>query len=95
MTKQHMVMPRTKTIKKIQTSKGEVDVSNGPAWVEESIANEIESTVGLKGTGDVWTHEDPRLNWDRRYKREGHTYFFGAPRSKKYQKNYEKIFGHR
>ena len=96
--KKHLVMARNAEIqeKGLETSKGHLDFNGQSSMlVEESIANEIESHQGLKGSHDVWTHEDPRYNWENRFGGgSGHRYFFGAPPSRRYRKNYRDIFGH-
>ena len=80
--KRHIVMPRTTRIQKegIVTSKGKLSFKDKTMmYVGDDIADEIDQTQGLKGTGDVWVHEDPRLNWTERYKADGvHSFFFGA-----------------
>jgi len=82
MKKKHLVMPRTPEALKngVETSKGILMFNdNQPIHVEDDIANEIEAHQGLKGTGDVWTHEDPRLNHFERYNADGiHSYFWGT-----------------
>lgn len=80
--KKHIVVPRTERALRegVTTSKGKLKF-NGRQMiaVDEDIANEIEKTDGLKGTQDVWTHEDPRRNWSERYKADGiHSFFFGS-----------------
>ena len=98
MPKKHVVMARTPEIMKdgIPTSQGHLHFGGkATALVDASIANEIESEQGLKGTGEVWTHEDPRGNWMDRFKTlSGHKYFFGGHVSRRFRNNYRKIFGH-
>lgn len=80
--KKHIVMARSE--KAIQdgvvTSKGKLDFKGKSMMsVDADIANEIEYNQGLRGTGDVWTHEDPRRNWSETYKADGvHSFFFGS-----------------
>lgn len=94
--KKHVVMARDTRVAQegVQTSQGTLKFNeHGSAYVDADIANEIEHTQGLKGTGEVWTHEDPVGNWMTTYKADGvHSYFFGVP-SKAYEKGWEHIFG--
>ena len=97
MAKKHLVMARNEEVQKkgLDTSIGHLHFNGSSMMVEESIANEIDSVQGVKGTGDVWTHEDPRYNWER--KNSGgtvHRFFFGAVPSRRYRDNYKAIFGH-
>ena len=98
MSKKHLVVARTGEAqdKGVETSKGHLSFNGQSSMmVEESIANEIEHNQGLKGSGDVWTHEDPRHNWENRFGGgDLHRFFFGAPPSRRYRKNYRDIFGH-
>lgn len=86
MAKRHVVMARTERARKegVKTSKGVLSFKGKSMMtVDDDVANEIDKTDGLKGTGDVWVHEDPRRNWVERYKPDGvHSYFYGA--SKRY-----------
>ncbi len=81
MRKKHFVMPRSPQARKagVKTSKGTLKFGEtGGMWVDPDIANEIEHTDGLKGTREVWTHEDVRTNHEMTYKPDGvHGYFFG------------------
>ena len=94
-SKKHVVMARSASAKRngVKTSKGTLSFNGKPMmYVDDDVADEIDKTDGLKGTGDVWVHEDPRRNWSERYKPDGvHSYFYGA--SKKYAsawKDFEK-----
>ena len=60
--------------------------------VDDDIVSEVEKEYGLKGSGDVWTHEDPILNHTERYKADGiHSYIWGAsPRYSKAWDAFEK-----
>jgi len=98
MPKKHVVMARTPEIMKegLETSQGHLHFGNKATMlVDEGVAGEIEHNQGLKGTGDVWTHEDPKGNWyDRFNKLSGHKYFFGGHVSPRFRTNYKRIFGH-
>ena len=81
--KKHIVVARTQEAidKGVDTSKGHLDFKGQTMLYvdDDSIADEIDHTSGLKGNQDVWTHEDPRLNWTERYKADGvHSYIWGA-----------------
>ena len=80
--KKHVVMARTDHARKngVRTSKGTLSFKGKPMmYVDDDVADEIQKTDGLKGTGDVWVHEDPRRNHVERYKPDGvHSYFYGA-----------------
>lgn len=79
--KKHIVMARSEAAMKkgVKTSKGVLPFrGKSMMYVDDDVADEIDKTDGLKGTQDVWIHEDPRLNWTERYKPDGvHSYFFG------------------
>lgn len=93
MSKKHVVMARTERAKKhgVRTSKGTLSFKGKPMmYVDDDVADEIQQTDGLKGTQDVWVHEDPRRNHAERYKPDGvHSYFFGA--SRKYADTWEEF----
>ena len=82
--KKHVVMARSEQAMKkgVRTSKGILDFKGQSMMtVDDDVADEIDKTDGLKGTQDVWIHEDPRRNWSDRYKPDGvHSYFFGQQR---------------
>ena len=68
--KRYIVVPRTDAVKKkgIATGKGRLTFGNKSAqWVDDpAIANEINTTHGLKGSGDVWVEQDENLEWHER-----------------------------
>ena len=81
--KKHIVMARTEKAMREGIDVGDKHYDfNGQSMLyvdDDSKANEIDYTSGMKGEQDVWTHEDPRLNWTERYKADGvHSYVFGA-----------------
>lgn len=79
--KKHVVMARSDAAMKkgVRTSKGTLSFKGQSAmYVDDDVADEIDKTDGLKGTQDVWIHEDPIRTWTERYKPDGvHSYFFG------------------
>lgn len=79
--KKHVVMARSEAAMKkgVRTSKGTLSFKGQSAmYVDDDVADEIDKTDGLKGTQDVWIHEDPIRSWNERYKPDGvHSYFFG------------------
>lgn len=91
--RKHIVVPRSEKAMKdgVRTSKGVLPFKGkSMMYVDDDLADEIDKTDGLKGTKDVWVHEDPRLNWSERYKPDGvHSYFFGA--SRKYADAWEEF----
>lgn len=93
--KKHIVMARSEAAMKkgVMTSKGRLSFKGQSMMtVDDDIADEIDKTDGLKGTQDVWVHEDPRRNWTERYKSDGvHSYFWGGG-SRKYAEGYDRIF---
>lgn len=80
--KKHIVMARSEQAMRngVRTSKGTLSFKGKSMMsVSDDIAEEINQTDGLKGTGDVWVHEDPVRNHAERYKPDGvHSYFYGA-----------------
>lgn len=71
--------------KGLKTEKGKLKFKKGASSMmigDEGLANEIDKVHGLKGSGDVWVHEDPRsesfLRDDGREGRGIHRYFWGA-----------------
>ena len=84
MNKKHIVVARTRKAidDGVTTGKGHLDFKGkSMMYVDDDIAEEINQTQGLKGDGDVWVHEDPRLNWKTRYKDGVHSFFFGPSKS--------------
>ena len=92
--KKHVVMARMPNVIEngLETSKGHLDFKGkSMVHVDGDIADEIDQTQGLKGSGEVWVHEDPILNHTERYHentsvKEGtvmslHSYIFGPSRS--------------
>jgi len=64
--KKFIVVPRTEkaVLDGLDTSKGKFGFGGKTARiVDQSTANEIDSQHGLKGSGDVWVHEDENLAW--------------------------------
>lgn len=69
--KRYIVVPRTEGVKEtgIQTGKGRLTFGDKSAqWVDDpAIAREIDTTHGLKGSGDVWVEQDENLEWHERH----------------------------
>lgn len=67
--KKYIVVPRTTAAMKdgLKTSKGRMSF-NGKTGkiVDASMASEIDSEHGLKGSGEVWVHEDENYTWHER-----------------------------
>jgi hypothetical protein len=65
--RRYIVVPRTENVKQtgITTGKGKLTFGKKTAqWVDDPvIADEIDKTHGLKGSGDVWVHQDENLEW--------------------------------
>jgi len=65
--KRYIVVPRTEGVKQagVKTGAGRLKFGNkSAAWVDDpAIANEINTTHGLKGSGDVWVEQDENLEW--------------------------------
>jgi hypothetical protein len=59
---------------------------------DPTLADDIDKTVGLKGSGEVWIHPDEMMDNNTNYHDGVHKYFFGAPTSRKYRDNYDHIF---
>jgi hypothetical protein len=48
----------------LSTTKGNFEFNGKTARiVDESLATEIDTQHGLKGSGDVWVHQDENLEW--------------------------------
>lgn len=86
-----MVVPRTKEakIRGFNAGRGRRRFSKrGAMFVSDaSEAEEIDRTVGLKGSKEVWVHEDPMYEWHLHndgstsgQNIETHGYTFGASR---------------
>jgi len=97
-----MVMKRTSTPLRIDTGRGRRKTwreNGGKAdffYVSsESEARDIDALYGSKGTQDVWVKEHGQASHDASYHPgPGQNFFFGAPASRRYAENYERIFGH-
>lgn len=64
--KRYIVVPRTKKaiLDGLDTTKGKFNFGTGTArFIDESLANEIDTQHGLKGSGDVWVERDENLEW--------------------------------
>lgn len=65
--KRYIIVPRTERVKEdgLQTGKGNVSFKGKTAtWVDDaSLAKEIDTQHGLKGSGDVWVEQDENLEW--------------------------------
>lgn len=64
--KRFMVVPRTQSamMNGLDTTKGKFGFNGKTARiVDESLASEIDTQHGLKGSGDVWVHQDENLEW--------------------------------
>ena len=64
--KRYIVVPRTEKAMTdgLATTKGRFGFGTKTARiVDESLASEIDTQHGLKGSGDVWVHEDENLEW--------------------------------
>jgi hypothetical protein len=68
--KKFLVMPRNPRAQQsgLQTSKGLLKFgrkAQGLYVSDPGLVDEIDNTYGVKGNGDVWTHEDERVeSWD-------------------------------
>lgn len=92
--KRSIVVARSQSaqINGLKTSKGLLDFKGKSAkWVDESLASEIDTEHGLKGSGEVWVDRDENLEWHmshdgdtdgRNHSKGGHRYFFGTSTSK-------------
>lgn len=85
--KAYMVMARDPKVLEtgLTTGKGKLKFKKGQNSMmigDEALANEVDQIQGLKGSGDVWVHEDQRAeSFLRDEGREGagvHRYFWGA-----------------
>lgn len=85
--KAYLVMPRNTNVLDtgLKTGRGRLKFGKGKTSMmvgDESLANEIDTQHGLKGTGDVWVAEDQRgesfLRDDGNDGRGIHRYFWGA-----------------
>lgn len=85
--KAFLVMSRNKKVLDtgLKTDKGNLQFKNGKTSMfvgDEALANEIDKVHGLKGSGDVWVHEDPQsepfLRDDGAQGMGVHKYFWGA-----------------
>jgi len=67
--KRYMVVPRTPQAQKSGLKLGDQHISfkdgkSNHVWVDDAAkAKEIDQTVGLKGSGQFWVHEDPMYEW--------------------------------
>jgi len=84
--KAYMVMSRNPGVLDtgLKTGKGKLKFKNGKNAMfvgDAALANEIDTVHGLKGSGDVWVHEDPRsepfLRDDGAIGAGVHRYFWG------------------
>ena len=84
--KRYMVVPRTPEAqeKGVETGMGHRNFAGNKLWVSDPvIAHEIDQSVGLKGSKQVWVHEDPGLEFHEKHdgsdghNREIHFYTFG------------------
>ena len=67
--KKYIVVPRTQSamVDGVDTPRGKVTFGGKTAKVvDESMAKDLDQTHGLKGTGDVWVHEDENYTWHER-----------------------------
>jgi len=85
--KSYLVMSRNTDVvdKGLKTGKGTLKFKNGKTSMfigDKSLADEIDVAHGLKGSGDVWVHEDPQsepfLRDDGVIGKGVHRYFWGA-----------------
>lgn len=68
--KKYLVVPRTTSAMRdgLKTSKGTLNFGKKTGKiVDASMASEIEHEHGLKGSGDVWVHEDENYSWHLRH----------------------------
>lgn len=65
--KRYIVVPRSESVmlNGIQTGKRKINFGKQTAkWVSDpEEAREIDQQYGLKGSGDVWVHQDENLEW--------------------------------
>lgn len=85
--KAYLVMSRNEKVldSGLKTDKGNLKFKKGKTSMivgDSALANEIDKVHGLKGTGDVWVHEDPQsepfLRDDGAQGMGVHKYFWGA-----------------
>jgi hypothetical protein len=85
--KAYLVMSRNTNVLDagLKTDKGHLKFKKGKTSMmvsDPALANEIDKVHGLKGSGDVWVHEDPQaepfLRDDGRIGMGIHKYFWGA-----------------
>ena len=85
--KAYLVMSRNTNVLDtgLQTDKGKLKFKSGKNSMmisDSALADEIDKVHGLKGSGDVWVHEDPQtepfLRDDGAQGRGVHKYFWGA-----------------
>jgi len=98
--KAYLVMSRNADVldKGLKTDKGNLKFKKGKTSMmvsDPALANEIDKVHGLKGTGDVWVHEDPQaepyLRDDGAIGMGIHKYFWGAsPRYSSAWEEFEK-----
>ena len=72
-TKRFIVVPRTKKaqLDGLETTNGRFEFGTKTArFIDESLANEIDTQHGLKGTGDVWVERDENLEWHEHHDRD-------------------------
>jgi hypothetical protein len=72
--KRYIVVPRTTGIQQtgLKTGKGTLSFKGKTAmWVDESVASEIDTQHGLKGSKQVWVAQDENLEWHE--KNDGQT----------------------
>lgn len=69
--KRYMIVPRTEAAKEggLVTGKGKLTFgTKSAAWVDDpTIAKEIDTQHGLKGSGDVWVAQDENLEWHEKH----------------------------
>lgn len=64
--KRYIVVPRNQKaiLDGLDTTKGKFEFGKKTArFIDESMASEIDTQYGLKGTGDVWVERDENLEW--------------------------------
>ena len=98
--KAYLVMSRNKNVLEtgLKTDKGNLKFKDGKTSMfvgDAALANEIDKVHGLKGSGDVWVHEDPQsepfLRDDGANGMGVHKYFWGAsPRYSNAWEEFEK-----
>jgi hypothetical protein len=85
--KSYLVMSRVPKVLDtgLMTGKGKLKFKEGKTAMfigDKALADEIDTVHGLKGSGDVWVHEDPQsepyLRDDGAIGKGTHKYFWGA-----------------